>query len=455
MIGKYRAYSEYKDSGVEWLGKIPNHWRVMPVKYLAVLNPRKSAINSTLLNQECSFLPMEKLKLNSIVLDERRVVSDVYDGYTYFENGDVLMAKVTPCFENKNIAVASGLLNGVGFGSSEIYVLRSNDRIDNRFLFYRLQEDSFMDVATAAMTGAGGLKRVPSEVVNGYRLGVPEVDEQARIAAFLDYETARIDSLIDKQQRLIELLKEKRQAVISHAVTKGLNPDAPMKDSGVEWLGQVPEHWVVGRVKHLSQVSGGYAFSSSDFVESGVQLIKIGNLYQSRLQLDRDPTFLPQTYTESHSVFLVRKGDLLMSLTGTLGKRDYGFAVEYASPVVGLLNQRVAKFLPDLGKVDKGYLLLVLLSDNYLTQIYAMPSGTKQANLSSSDVLSPWVCFPSSKEEQSCIVKYVQERTAKLDSSVDKAEIAIKLLQERRTALISAAVTGKIDLRGWTPPREG
>ncbi|MBE4020155.1 hypothetical protein HJ130_14565 [Vibrio parahaemolyticus] len=135
MTGRYKAYSEYKDSGVRWLGSIPSHWQVIPLKHLAVLNPKKSAMDNQLLSEHCSFVPMDKLKLNSLQLDETRVISDVYDGYTYFENNDVLVAKVTPCFENKNMAVAKNLKNGVGFGSSEIYVLRTNSKLNNQFLF--------------------------------------------------------------------------------------------------------------------------------------------------------------------------------------------------------------------------------------------------------------------------------------------------------------------------------
>ena len=217
-VDRYVAYPEYKDSGVEWLGPVPAHWQLTQIKHIAELTPKKPIINRDL---QCSFVPMEKLKTDSVVLDEVKNISDVYDGYTYFRENDILMAKVTPCFENKNIAVANGLVNEIGFGSSEIYVLRGNERVSNRYLFYRLQEDGFMDIATAAMTGAGGLKRVPSDVVANFTASVPDVDEQQKIANFLDHETAKIDTLIEKQQQLIKLLTEKRQAVISHAVTKG------------------------------------------------------------------------------------------------------------------------------------------------------------------------------------------------------------------------------------------
>ena len=224
-MAKYKAYPEYKDSGVEWLGELPAHWTTLAIKHVAQLNPSKSCISIEKMKGMCSFIPMEKLKFNSLCLDEIKDVTDVYNGYTYFENEDILMAKVTPCFENKNMVVAHDLNNGIGFGSSEIYVLRCNDIINNDFLFYRLQEDNFMSIAEGAMTGAGGLKRVPSEILNNFKFGLPSKKEQSIIVDFLKHETAKIDNLIEKQQQLIELLKEKRQAVISHAVTKGLNPD--------------------------------------------------------------------------------------------------------------------------------------------------------------------------------------------------------------------------------------
>src|SRR5690554_1928881 len=230
---------------------------------------------------------MEKLKTNSIVLDEIRQIGDVYDGYTYFANNDILMAKVTPCFENKNIAIAKGLINQIGFGSSEIYPIRVNEKTNNRFLFYRLQEDGFMELAIGAMTGAGGLRRVPSETLANYIYALPAYEEQEKIASFLDHETAKIDTLIDKQQQLIQLLKEKRQAVISHAVTKGLNPNSPMRDSGVEWLGEVPEHWNVTQLKYICKLIDGDRGSAypneADLVDEGIPFVSSKNIVDFKL----------------------------------------------------------------------------------------------------------------------------------------------------------------------------
>jgi type I restriction enzyme S subunit len=207
-----------KDSGVEWLGEVPEHWEVKPIKHLAELNPKKSEITLNK-NLMCNFLPMEKLKTGTVLLDEMKVISDVYDGYTYFRNNDILMAKVTPCFENHNIAIVKELENNIGFGSTEIYVLRVKTGGVNNFLFYRLQESNFMAVATSAMTGAGGLKRVPSDVLNNYLIAIPDFETQETIANYIDVQTTKIDNLIDKSNSAIELMQERRTALISAAVT--------------------------------------------------------------------------------------------------------------------------------------------------------------------------------------------------------------------------------------------
>ena len=207
-----------KDSGVEWLGQVPKHWVVTYNKYLVQLTPKKSQITLDR-EQLCSFIPMEKLKQDTLILDEQRVIGDVFDGYTYFEDEDILLAKVTPCFENKNSVVARGLINGVGFGSTEIFVLRCNSQINNDFMYYRLQEGCFMDTATAAMTGAGGLKRVPSDVILNYKIALPPIEEQLAIVKALKNQLDACDKLIERAFSAIALMQERRTALISAAVT--------------------------------------------------------------------------------------------------------------------------------------------------------------------------------------------------------------------------------------------
>lgn len=444
-MAKYKAYPEYKDSGVEWLGELPNHWTTLAIKHVAQLNPSKSCVSIEKMKGMCSFIPMEKLKFNSLSLDEIKDVPDVYNGYTYFENEDILVAKVTPCFENKNMVVAHDLHNGIGFGSSEIYVLRCNDIIKNDFLFYRLQEDNFMSIAEGAMTGAGGLKRVPSEVLNNFKFGLPGKKEQSIIVDFLKHETAKIDNLIEKQQQLIELLKEKRQAVISHAVTKGLNPDAPMKDSGVEWLGKVPEHWEVSKFGYISLVvRGGSPRPAGDptlFNGDYSPWVTVAEITKdNEIYLDSTDTFLTKKGSEQCRVF--KAGTLLISNSGaTLG-------VPKILNIDANANDGVVGF--ELLNIDHEYAYFYL-STLTINLRESIKQGSGQPNLNTDIVKSIAIPIPPEKEIQQ-IVSFIKE-TIKLYLSMESGAMEqVKLLQERRTALISAAVTGKIDVRDWVSP---
>lgn len=207
-----------KDSGVEWIGQVPEHWEVKKLKYLAKLSPSKSEITCNH-EESCSFIPMEKLKLNTLVLDEIKQIKNVYSAYTYFRDEDLLIAKVTPCFENKNFAIAKNLVNSIGFGSSEIYVLRTSNDLFNKFLFYRLQEQKFMEIAISKMSGTGGLKRVPSEFINNFQLALPPFCEQQKIADYLDKQTTKIDQAIALKTAHIEKLKEYKSVLINDVVT--------------------------------------------------------------------------------------------------------------------------------------------------------------------------------------------------------------------------------------------
>lgn len=438
-MSRYQAYPEYKDSGVEWLEGVPSQWQLTRIKYIAELTPKKPNIDR---NLECSFVPMEKLKTNSVILDEVRLVNDVYDGYTCFRDGDILMAKVTPCFENKNIAIAEGLINKIGFGSSEIYVIRTNELAINRYWYYRLQEDSFMDIATAAMTGAGGLRRVPSDVVSNFTAALPSEDEQLNIANFLDHETAKIDTLIEQQQQLIRLLKEKRQAVISHAVTKGLNPNAPMKDSGVEWLGEVPEHWVVKRLKHISPKIGvGLVINPSTYTkDEGVYFIFGGDVKEYGFDLSNTRHIAPE--------------DSDKLLPSRLNHRDLisvrvGYPGITAVVTEDLEGANCASVIViRKGRYNSDWLCASMNSWVGRQQVELVSYGAAQKQFNVADAIDFIFPVPPS-EEQNEIASFVEKALDRFDVLSKKADKQIELLQERRTALISATVTGKIDVRNW------
>jgi type I restriction enzyme S subunit len=447
----FPAYPAYKASGVEWLGDVPIDWALSKVKYDSYVKARVGwhGLKSDEFTDVGPYLVTGSDFKNRTVewascyhcTNERFE----QDKYIQLEEGDLLITKDGTI--GKLILVEG--LPGKATLNSGIFVVRPlQQKYSTRFYFWIMQSSVFHEFIGLNKTGST-IIHLYQETFENLPYALPPLAEQTKIARFLDHETARIDALIEEQQRLIELLKEKRQAVISHAVTKGLDPTVPMKDSGVEWLGEVPAHWDVKKLKYGVNVIGGFAFQSSDFIDEGVQLIKIGNLYENEFQLDRQPTYLNSSFLTSHNAWVVSRGDLLMSLTGTLGKRDYGSAVLIECDGKYLLNQRVAKLkIYDL--FDGLFLKFLLHSDGYLNKIYSLPSGTKQANLSNDDVVSVEVSVPALKEQEN-IAAFLVSETEKVAFLIADAELVISILNERRSALISAAVTGKIDVRGWQP----
>lgn len=448
---KYQKYAEYKDSGLEWLGSIPSHWEVKKLKYLgeAIIGLTYSPDDVVDEGEGTLVLRSSNIQNKKLAFDDNVYVNKEIPEKLRTKKNDILICarNGSRALIGKN-ALIDESAEGVSFGAfMSIFRSKYNNYLSKVFnsALFEYQSGTFL-TATINQLTTGNL--------NSFEVPLPPLEERELIANFLDHETAKIDTLIAKQEKLIELLKEKRQAVISHAVTKGLNPNVAMKDSGVEWLGQVPEHWILSNLKYFASIQGGYAFNSDLFVEEGTQVLRIGNVYQNTLSLDRQPIYISNELVKNFKDFIVSKNDVLMSLTGTLGKRDYGFAIKVKTDEKYLLNQRVAKISPNPSKIDTDFMVYVLWSESYLTQLYSLPSGTKQANLSNSDVLGIQIVVPPSLEEQKDIAKYLKNKLLKFDDMILKAESAISLMQERRTALISAAVTGKIDVRNWQHPNE-
>ncbi|MBP8773095.1 MAG: restriction endonuclease subunit S [Acinetobacter johnsonii] len=430
---QYKAYPAYKDSGVEWIGLVPEHWKIAQIKRISVLNPKKSTLSEEK-DSLCTFLPMEKLRTNTVTLDETRPIHEVYGGYSYFCDDDILIAKVTPCFENGNIAVANGLVNGIGFGSTEINVLRVNEKGHNRFLYYRLQEEQFRTIAKSEMRGTGGLKRVPTELFESFTIGLPDTDEQASIAATLDRETARIDALVEKKTRFIELLKEKRQALITHAVTKGLDPNVKMKDSGVEWIGEVPEHWEVkpffALVTELNRKNVG-------LVETNILSLSYGNIIQK--PETRNMGLTPESY-ETYQI--VESGEIVFRFTDLQNDKRSLRSAQVTQR--GIITSAYMAVKPQ--SIDSTYFAWLMRSYDLCKVFYAMGGGLRQS-LKFEDVRRLPVLIPP-VDEQSAITNTINAGTARIDALVEKTEQSITLLKERRAAFITAAVTGQIDLRG-------
>jgi type I restriction enzyme, S subunit len=315
-MSRYKAYPGYKDSGVNWLGMVPSQWTTCRIKNTARINPAKSEVREMAPSTQVSFIPMDAIGENG-ELDASRTkpISEVISGYSYVADGDIMIAKITPCFENGKGAIAKNLANGIGFATTEVINIRPNHPSDAAYFFYLLSTDPFRRLAEGAMYGAGGQKRVADSFVAEYHLFLPELFERTKISVFLDHETAKIDALIEKQQRLIELLKEKRQAVISHAVTKGLNPNAPMKYSGVEWLGKVPAHWAVGKCGFHVSILSGYAFQSFGFSDNDedTKLLRGINVGVNSLKWN-EVVYWRRKPSDGLDAYVMQEGDIVIGM---------------------------------------------------------------------------------------------------------------------------------------------
>lgn len=414
------AYPKYKPSGIEWLGDVPDKWDVARLRFYLYANPTKSEIRDIPEGTPVSFVPMEAVgELGGMQTGETKIIEDVLNGYTYFRDGDVVVAKITPCFENGKGAIAADLVNGIGFGTTELHVLRPCANMERSYLFYLTMSHGFRNIGASYMYGAGGQKRVPDDFIRNLRHPIPSLDEQGAIAVFLDRETGRIDALIGKKARQIELLREKRAALISHVVTKGLDPNAPMKGSGIEWLGQIPAHWDIRRLKRIAQLRSGESITSSDIHDNGEFPVYGGNGLRG---------YTSRFTHEGEYPLIGRQG----ALCGCINYASGSFWASEHAVVVSIRGGNKTKWLGEL---------LRAMNLNQYSQSAAQP-GIAVENIAALFLPIPPI------NEQRAIAAFLDRETGRIDAIVEKVRTSIDKLREYRTALISAAVTGKIDVRG-------
>ena len=437
---RFKPYPAYKDSGVEWLGEIPAHWEVKRLKFVAARNPAASKVRGLAPDTEVSFVPMEAVgEYGGLDLSRTKPLADVGSGYTYFRDGDVVVAKITPCFENGKGAHATGLVNGIAFGTTELHVLRATQALDDQFLFYLTLSEAFRRLGEAEMYGAGGQKRVPESFIENLRHPLPSISEQRGIAAFLDRETARIDALVAKKERLIELFQEESSALITRTVTKGLDPNVPMKDSGVEWLGEIPAHWKVKRLRHIGKAIIGLTYEPSDVVnqDEGVLVLRASNVSDGHIVLE-DNVFVKSAIPER---LLTKVGDILIcSRSGSRALIGKNAKIDKTS--AGLT---FGTFMTVFRSVCNEYLFYAFNSTLFNYQSGAFLTST--INQLTVENLKGFTVPIPPRDERSAIANFLVRETVRIDSLVAKVHDAIDRLKELRTALISAAVTGKIDVR--------
>ncbi|MEC4768201.1 restriction endonuclease subunit S [Halomonas sp. CUBES01] len=337
-------------------------------------------------------------------------------------------------------------INGPFWTVDTMFYTELSHRVVGRFLYYYATCFQFDQYSTNT-----ALPSMAQEDLANIYMAAPGPSEQAHIAAFLDHETARIDALVAEQHRLIELLKEKRQAVISHAVTKGLDPDVPMKDSGVEWLGEVPAHWDVVRIKNVSSFLTSGPRGWSDFInDEGEDIFLQSGDLGNHLNILFDKAKRITTPQGAEGVRTrLQNNDVVVCITGANTGR---VAVINEVKERAYVNQHLGLIRPHASLCCSrflGYSLASIGGQTYFNvEQYGLKEGLSLTNLAEAPTTLP------SLTEQSEIAQQIDTQLNHLDGLSTDAEVAIKLLQERRSALISAAVTGKIDVRGWQPPAD-
>lgn len=432
---KYVAYPEYKDSGVGFLGSVPKSWTVGRYKFcservvVGIAEAATHAYADTGVPIIRSTNIREKgLDLNGLLFIKESFAAQNESKYLY-ENDVITVRTGFPGISS----VVPALLDKSQCFTNLISTPRKE--FVPQFLTYFLNSNSGKSYFDLLGWGSAQ-KNISVPILQNFPLAYPEHEEQKTIVKFLNHETVQIDTLIDKQQQLIKLLKEKRQAVISHAVTKGLNPQAPMKDSGVEWLGKVPEHWVVTRAKYVSKIFVPQRNKPDLNDTHGIAWATMEDMKQQYIS-DTSMYVSPKSALAAGSKKL-KAGSVIASCVGNFG-------VTSINKVDVIINQQLQAFKPV--NIRAEYLQsIVALSKQYFELIGTAATlvYVNQEGFENLPVLVP------PEKEQNEICDYVLRKSTSFDLLIEKSVIQTSLLKERRTALISAAVTGKIDVRHFT-----
>jgi|SRR5690554_51253 len=435
------SYMLFKNSDTKWLGRIPSHWYLCRIKHAALLNPPLSLSNPGHGEKAC-FIPMESVsasgKVNYNVVKE---VKELRNGFTNFQHGDVIVAKITPCFENGKGAYLTGMPMRLGFGSTEFHVLRAQGGNSSKFLYFLIKSNLFMKQGEALMTGSAGQKRVPSSFLANFYFAAPPLKEQEAIVSFLDQKLSQIEKAVSAKEQQITLLKERKQILIQNAVTRGLNSNAPMRDSGVEWIGEIPAHWEImaNRTFFKERVEQG---------REGLPLLSVSiHSGVSEAEIPEEENVRGRVKIEDKTKYnLVQPGDIAFNMMrawqGAIGEvRTEGMvspAYTIAIPSPRILARyfehlyRSPVFIQQMDRYSKGI-------TDFRKRLYW--DGFKQL-----------ITLLPPLKEQKAIVEYINRELAKQDQAVALLGEQITKLKEYKATLINSAVTGKIKVPGVVEP---
>lgn len=402
----------------------------MRLKDITIFSPQYVGDN---IDGDVSFVPMESLRNGTI--DYKTIPFLKAKGkYTYFGNQDLLIAKVTPCFENGNIAIARNLLNGIGFGSSEIFVLRPNKEVISQYLFYLSQSRDFQDKACATMCGVGGLKRISPLFMRTYEFDMPSIENQQRKVTYLDTKLSEIDHQVSLLTSKRDAYLRLKKSIINHVVTHGLNPNVKMKDSGIEWIGEVPEHWEVKRMKDICALSPNIK-SCSEY-EYGSYLPMEG------LRLDQIETSdeLVSTLQGKYTPF--EDNDLLVAKVTPCFENGNIAIAKGLTNGVGFGSSEI--FVLRANKYNNiRFLFYMSLSSKFQDKACATMCGVGGLKRISPLFMKTYIMAIPPSTEQRAIATYLDDKCAKIDTIVSNLDKQISRYADLKRSLIDEVITGK------------
>jgi type I restriction enzyme S subunit len=440
-VRSWPAYPAYKPSGVEWLGDVPAHWEARRLKHLAIepLKYGASEVADLADPDNPRFIRITDIDESGNLRDKtfRSLPEDIAEPYL-LRSGDVLFAR-------SGATVGKTFLYRDTWGRACYagYLIRfraNRSQIFPEFLAHFATSSFYWDWLSSSFIQAT-IQNVSAERYANLVIPLPSLDEQRAIATFLDRETAKLDALIAKHERLIELLQEKRTALISHAVTKGLDPSAPMKDSGVPWMGQIPAHWQVFQLRRVAEFVD-YRGATPEKVPFGIPLVTARNIKNGAINLDLAPDFIRE---EDYDGWMVRGfpevGDVLVTTEAPLGE-----SAQVVDPKIALA-QRIILLKADKCRITNDYLKYYLASQSGQGELWSRATGSTAIGIKAYHLKEALLTVPPINEQQA-IAASLDRETAKLDALIARVRQGIEKLREYRAALISAAVMGKIDVRG-------
>jgi type I restriction enzyme S subunit len=443
MTPRWHRYSKYQDSCMDFLGEIPIHWELRRIKEIASVqlsNVDKKSVEGQMSVRLCNYLDVYNNE--RIIADMEFMAATATPQQAHrlsLKRGDVLITKDSEAWNDIAVpAVVVEDLSMVLCGYHLALIRPDKEVCDGKYLaraFVAIGPRDQFHVAANGITRFG----LGEDAIRTGLFAIPPVHEQYAISTFLDRETAKIDGLVAKKEKLIELLQEKRAAIITQAVTKGLDPTVPMKDSGVEWLGKIPAHWEIKRLKYLTTINDETLREDTD-PDLEILYVDIANVDSTKGITDKEKIVFEKAPSRARRI--VKDGDVIVSTV-----RTYLRAI---APIKNAENNLIvstgfAVIRPR--KILTAFASYLFCSNYFVDQVVSNSFGVSYPAINESKLACFNIAY-STEQEQNTIADFLDRETAKIDALVEKIQKGIALLKEYRSALISAAVTGKIDVRG-------